>query len=99
MTTASSLPDLDFCLVCKALSNPVRVQILRYVLRHPNSIGNQILLHLPADGPHAQSTLSQHLRVLRQAGLLIAEDDGSAVCYQVNQACFAWLQDQIAALH
>jgi DNA-binding transcriptional ArsR family regulator len=88
--------DLHLSHVCKALSNPVRVQIVRYVLAHPNCIGNDILLHLPKEGPHAQSTLSRHLRVLRNAGLLEASADGSAVCYRVNQGCLTWLSGQFA---
>lgn len=97
-TAQLQLEDRNFCRVCKALSNPVRLQILRYVLAHPGCIGNQILLHLPEDAPHAQSTLSQHLRVLRTAGLLEAEEDGPAVCYFVNQDCLVWLCHEITDL-
>ncbi len=78
-------------LLCRALGNPTRVQIVQYVLHHPDCIGNQILLHLPDDGPHAQSTLSRHLRVLRQAGILEAHADGSAVCYRVATDAVYWL--------
>lgn len=84
--------------ICKALGNPVRVAILRYVLRHPGCIGNEILLHLPDDGPHAQSTLSQHLRQLREAGLLDAQSDGSAVCYHVSTERLAWLRAELGEL-
>lgn len=99
MTTAQRQHnDFQLCEVCKALGNRVRVQIVRYVLKHPNCIGNDILLHMPDDGPHAQSTLSQHLRILRNAGLLEAEGDGSAVCYQVNKNCLRWLSTQLVEL-
>lgn len=98
VTAQSHLDDQQLCRVCKALSNRVRVQIMRYVLAHPNCIGNDILLHMPEEGPHAQSTLSQHLRVLRDAGLLEAEGDGSAVCYRVNRDCVTWLREQLAEL-
>ncbi len=97
-TARSQTDDLRLCQICKALSSPVRMQIVRYVLHHPNCIGNTILLHMPADGPHAQSTLSQHLRILREAGLLEAEGDGPAVCYRVNLRCMAWLREQFADL-
>ncbi len=99
MTTAQPQHnDFQLCEVCKALGNPVRVQIVRYVLKHPNCIGNDILLHMPDDGPHAQSTVSQHLRVLRNAGVLEAEGDGSAVCYRVNKDCLRWLSTQLVEL-
>lgn len=88
--------DRQLAQICKALGNPVRLQIVRYVLEHPGCIGNQILLHLPANGPHAQSTISRHLRILCEADLLEAEADGSAVCYWVQRECFDWLRDQFA---
>lgn len=90
--------DRHLALLCKALSSPVRVQILRYVLDHPGCIGNEILLHMPDDGPHAQSTISQHLRVLREAGLLAARDDGAAVCYSVCAERLSWLRGRLADL-
>jgi len=80
----------------KALGNPVRLLIVRYIHDHPYCICNEILLHLPDDCPRAQSTLSQHLKILRDAGLIEAECDGSATCYVLNQECFDWLREQLA---
>ncbi len=90
--------DIALAQLCKALGNTVRVTILRYVLEHPDCIGNEILLHLPDDGPHAQSTLSQHLRQLREVGLLEAYSDGAAVCYRVSSERIGWLCDELEAL-
>src|SRR5215213_4648823 len=82
----------------KALGNPVRLEIMRFVQRHPRCIGNDILLHLPDEMARAQSTLSQHLKILRDSGLIEAECDGPANCYAVNQECLNWLREQLAAL-
>jgi DNA-binding transcriptional ArsR family regulator len=79
----------------KALGNPVRLQIVRFVQQHPRCIGNDILLHLPDDVARAQSTLSQHLKILRDAGLIEAECDGPATCYVLNQECLVWLREQL----
>jgi DNA-binding transcriptional ArsR family regulator len=100
MTTAHHPPSPDDTLaqICKALGNPVRVQIVRYVLDHPGAIGNQILLHLPANAPHAQSTISQHLRVLRDVGLLEGHGEGAAVAYYVNSERMAWLRNALARM-
>jgi DNA-binding transcriptional ArsR family regulator len=99
MATAVILcEDQTLAQVCKALGCVVRIQILRYVLEHPGCIGNEILLHLPDGSPRAQSTLSQHLRVLRNAGLLEAFEEGSAVCYRVNQAQLAWINQALEHL-
>lgn len=90
--------DHSLALICKALGNPVRVQIVRYIVHHPDCIGNEILLHLPDDGPRAQSTLSQHLRVLREVGLLDCYCEGAATCYRVNAARLGWLREQLGGL-
>lgn len=82
----------------KALGNPVRLQIVRFVRQRPRCIGNEILLHLPDDVARAQSTLSQHLKILRDAGLLEAECDGPATCYALNQESLSWLREQLADL-
>ncbi|MEI6779050.1 MAG: metalloregulator ArsR/SmtB family transcription factor [Chloroflexales bacterium] len=101
MLTAHSNPEPDnhyVAMVCKALGNPARVQILRYIQQHPDCIGNEILLHMPDDGPHAQSTISQHLRVLREVGLLETYCEGAAVCYRVNAERLNWLSQRLSQL-
>jgi DNA-binding transcriptional ArsR family regulator len=46
----------------------------------------------------AQSTLSQHLKILRDAGVIEAECDGAATCYVLNQTSFDWLREQLSDL-
>lgn len=84
--------------LCKALGNPVRIEILRYIQRHPGCIGNQIMLQLPMSCARAQSTLSQHLKVLRDAQLLEAENDGPATTYTVNEDRLRWLRERLGEL-
>ena len=84
--------------ICKALANPVRLEIVRFVQRHPRCIGNEILLHLPESTARAQSTLSQHLKILCAAGVLEAEPDGPATCYMLNQCQIDWLRQQLATM-
>ncbi|HEX9439202.1 MAG TPA: ArsR family transcriptional regulator [Roseiflexaceae bacterium] len=97
-TARSELDDERLYRMLKALGNPVRLQIVRFVLRHPRCIGNEILLHLPDEHTRAQSTLSQHLKILRAAGLIDAECDGPATCYVVNEECMGWLRQQLVDL-
>lgn len=80
----------------KALGNPVRLQIVRFIQDHPRCIGYQIQLHLPDDVARAQSTLSQHLKILRSAGIIQSRDDGSATCYEINSEILGWLREQLA---
>ena len=65
--------------LCRALSHPLRVGILRYIVAHPGAICNDIVVRTD----RAQSTISGHLRVLTNAGLLECEADGQASSYWV----------------
>jgi DNA-binding transcriptional ArsR family regulator len=90
--------DQRLYIILKALGNPVRLQIVRYVHEHPRCIGNQIQLQLPNDVTRAQSTLSQHIKILRDAGLIEAECDGAAMCYMLNRGSLDWLREQLIDL-
>ncbi len=48
--------------------------------------------------PQAQSTVSQHLKVLREAGLIIGCEEGARVCYCVDAKIVARLKSLVAAL-
>jgi len=70
--------DTDaFALVCKALGHPVRIKILNYLRKMDRCICGRIVEILPL----AQSTVSQHLKVLKGAGLIRGEVEGLNTCY------------------
>lgn len=88
----------DLWHMLKALGHPVRLSIVQFIRAHPRCICNEILLQLPDDYSRAQSTLSQHLKILREAGLVVADFDGSMTTYTIHHEHFDWLGEQIAAL-
>jgi ArsR family transcriptional regulator, arsenate/arsenite/antimonite-responsive transcriptional repressor len=75
----------------KALGNPVRFQIMQTLAERPSCITQEIVDTTPL----AQSTVSQHLKVLREAGLIHGEIEGPATCYCINPAGVRWLKEQI----
>lgn len=75
----------------KALGNPIRFQIMEYLSSNQTCITNDIVRVLPL----AQSTVSQHLKVLREAGLIRGEIEGPATCYCLDPEGIQWLKDQI----
>ena len=75
----------------KALGNPVRFQMVEFLARNQTCITNDIVRNTPL----AQSTVSQHLKVLREAGLIQGEIEGPATCYCLNPEGFRWLKEQI----
>ena len=75
----------------KALGNPIRFQIVETLAERQTCITNEIV----ATTPLAQSTVSQHLKVLREAGLVVGEVEGPATCYCLNADGLRWLKEQI----
>ncbi len=71
--------EVQIAIFCRALSNPLRVGILRFIAAHPGCIGNDIVQRTD----RAQSTISGHLQVLVHAGLIECEADGQASAYHV----------------
>ena len=64
----------------KALGNPVRFQIMLTLAERQVCMTHEIVQTTPL----AQSTVSQHLKVLREAGLIAGEIEGPATCYCVD---------------
>jgi DNA-binding transcriptional ArsR family regulator len=65
---------------CLALSSPVRVRILKLLLDEECVFGD-----LAKKIPLAQSTISQHLSILKAAGLISSETNGQSTCYCVER--------------
>ena len=77
----------------KALGNPVRFQIVQTLAERQTCITHEIVDSMPL----AQSTISQHLKVLREAGLVRGEIEGPATCYCLDPQGVRWLKEQIEA--
>ena len=80
--------------LAKAIAHPARVAILRMLVRRDGCIVGDIVDELPL----AQSTISQHLKQLKQAGLIRGEVDGPRVCYCVEPGSVALLKALVEAL-
>ncbi|MBU0552331.1 metalloregulator ArsR/SmtB family transcription factor [Myxococcota bacterium] len=86
--------NIELARLAKALSHPARVTILRALLRRDTCVMGSIVDLLPL----AQSTVSQHLKQLKQAGLIRGEIDGPRVCYCVEPEAIERLKALIQAL-
>jgi ArsR family transcriptional regulator len=86
--------DTELATLTKALGHPARVQIVRLLVRREACICGDIVDELPL----AQSTVSQHLKVLKEAGLVKGEIDGPRVCYCVEPRTLRRLKALIGSL-
>jgi ArsR family transcriptional regulator len=77
----------------KALGNPVRFYIVQVLAEKQQCITGELVEFTTL----AQSTVSQHLKVLREAGIVSGEFDGPATCYCLNAEGITWLKERIGA--
>jgi len=82
--------DRELASLARALGHPARVAILRLLSTTGECVCGSIVDRLPL----SQATVSQHLKVLKQAGLIQGEVEGPRVCYCVQPAAL----DQLRAL-
>lgn len=78
----------------KALGNPLRFEILKFLLTHPGCITGDVVDHLPL----AQSTISQHLKVLREAGWIAGTTEGPARCYCLDAENVRWFRERVGEI-
>lgn len=72
--------SLKLSAFAKAISHPARIEILRILAQRNSCICGEIVLEIPL----AQSTVSQHLKELKSAGLISGVIDGPRSCYCLN---------------
>jgi len=91
---AGPAADEELAAYAKALGHPARVQIVRLLTQRTACVCGDIVDELPL----AQSTVSQHLKVLKEAGLIRGEVDGPRVCYCIEPAALRRLRMLVAGL-
>src|SRR6188474_827790 len=76
-----SSKDNKIARFAKALAHPARIAILQLLIKKQSCICGDIVEELPL----SQSTVSQHLKELKEAGLIKGDIDGAKVCYCIDQ--------------
>lgn len=86
--------DEELATYAKALGHPARVKVLRILAQQESCISGMIAEQFDL----APSTVSQHLKVLKEAGLIRGEVDGPRVCYCVEPNALRRLKGLVAVL-
>jgi DNA-binding transcriptional ArsR family regulator len=80
-------------LMLKALAHPARIAIVEYLIKANECIGNDLVDVLGL----AQPTISQHLRELKQAGIIKGKIEGTSMNYCIDNATWAAYRERLAA--
>jgi ArsR family transcriptional regulator len=86
--------DDELAKLAKAIGHPARVRILRMLSLKEARVCSQIVGELPL----AQSTVSEHLRILKDAGLIRSSQDGPRIGYCINYATLRKLKALVAII-
>jgi len=84
----------DIAAIAKALAHPARIHIVRLVMEKQSCIGCDIVDEVGL----AQSTVSEHLRILKAAGVITGEIERPRVCYSLNPESLLPLADLLNAI-
>lgn len=86
--------DEALAALARALGHPARVRLLRILVQRGACVCGELVAELPL----AQSTVSQHLKVLKDAGLVRGAIEGPRTCYCVDSGVLARAQALLGAL-
>lgn len=77
-----------------ALAHPARVRIVQLLVSRTSCVCGEIVDEMPL----AQSTVSQHLKILKESGLVQGEVDGPRTCYCINEEALGRLKQLVGKL-
>ena len=80
----------EIAIAAKAFAHPARVAIIQYLLRSNACINGDLVQELGL----AQATISQHLRGLKDIGIIQGTIEGSRISYCINPLRWAYIKDQ-----
>jgi DNA-binding transcriptional ArsR family regulator len=90
----TSLDAEQIAEVAKALAHPARVRIIVFLLSRPGCIGGDIVEEIGL----AQSTVSEHLRILKASGLVVGTIERPRICYALDPGALAPLYGLIGQI-
>ena len=94
VTLPPSIEAEQIAQIAKALAHPARVRIIAFLLSKPGCIGGDIVEEVGL----AQSTVSEHLKILKDAGIVQGTIDYPRVCYSLDPLALAPVRDLIEAI-
>lgn len=86
--------DEDLAALCKAIGHPARIKIMRILIKKGSCISGD----LAEEFDLAQSTVSEHLRILKEAKLIQGTIDGPRRCYCIDSDTLDVLKELVTEL-
>lgn len=94
-TSVFSESQNKLAMTFKALSHPARIAIIEHLLKVKSCICGDIVNELPL----AQATVSQHLKELKNAGIIKGNIEGNSICYCINTEKITFIKEYVNNIH
>lgn len=78
-------------IILKALANPARIAILQYIIKQNACICSDLVSELGL----AQATISQHLKELKNIGIIKGNIDGTSICYCIDEKVWNQIKSEL----
>lgn len=78
-------------IILKALANPARIAILQYIIKQNTCICNDLVNELGL----AQATISQHLKELKNIGIIKGNIEGVSICYCIDEEVWKQIKTEL----
>jgi len=85
----------QLAVLLKAIAHPARIAIIEYLLKKEECICNDLVNHLPLSQP----TVSQHLKELKNAGIIKGSIEGTSVCYCLDEKSMATIENYFSIMN
>ncbi|WP_090602001.1 ArsR/SmtB family transcription factor [Parapedobacter koreensis] len=83
----------ELAITFKALAHPARIAILQHIIKQQACICNDLVQELGL----AQPTISQHLRELKNIGIIKGSIEGTSICYCIDEVVWHSVKNELTA--
>jgi len=85
----------QIAVLLKAIAHPARIAIIEYLLKKEECICNDLVNHLPLSQP----TVSQHLKELKNAGIIKGSIEGTSICYCLDEKSITAIENYFSIMN
>ncbi|MCB0410164.1 MAG: winged helix-turn-helix transcriptional regulator [Flavobacteriales bacterium] len=79
--------------IAKAVAHPARIAIIQHIIKSKTCINNELVKELGL----AQATVSQHLKALKEVGIIQGTIEGASICYCIDSVIWDKMKNELAA--
>lgn len=81
--------------IAKAIAHPARIAIIQHIIKSKTCINNELVKELGL----AQATVSQHLKALKEVGIIQGSIEGASICYCIDNVVWEKMKNEFSVFY